>query len=212
MLGPGASQDAFAASYLSARFPPAPKPKAYKPKAAPGIWGKTAPAPASAPAGGSSRVAVSEQDRRELEQQFGAGGKLYIKNRDDEVWGGGGKKSRGGSGSVTPVPQPLAAPAAPTGLGVPVRQPTPSTRTPSSAPVQKKGKGKAEGAAVYDAVVDMSEGATKELLEVDRTIRQLTMGAGAPVRSCFCQGASSLLDPGPRQQLSPIQAVRGRLC
>ncbi|KAL8276652.1 hypothetical protein RQP46_010920 [Phenoliferia psychrophenolica] len=219
MLGPNSP---FTSAYLSTRFPPKPAPpKAKQPagKAKPaGIWGKTPSTASSAPEqphptnAGTSRAPVSEQERRQLEASFGTGGKVYIKNRDDEIWGGGagaGKKSRGGSrggsGSVTPTPpaqlQPTPQPAPPTpagtGLGVPIRQPTTLSRSTSPAPAptaNKKGKGKATdgtassgGTTAYDSLVDMSEDATRELLHVDRTIRELTSGARTSKRACFCQ-------------------------
>ncbi|KAK4704111.1 hypothetical protein P7C70_g2110, partial [Phenoliferia sp. Uapishka_3] len=205
MLGPGTSQSAFISNYLNHRFPPPPAPKASKAKPKPaGIWGKTPQAAAPPPRDPStSRNTVSEQDRRALEQQFGSGGKVYMKNRDEEIWGGGtggGKKSKGGSGSVTPAraggsgsvtPVPPAQ-AAPTSIVVRNTAPVPPQvshvrPTPQAQPANK-GKGKANGAATtaYDSIVDMSEGATRELLLVDRTIRDLTKTSSTP-RSCFCQ-------------------------
>lgn len=102
---------------------------------------------------------------------------MYVKSRDEE-WVG----KKGKSGSRTPAtPPPGPAP----GTGVPVRQGMPTTlaRGMQKEPLVAAKKGATEGE------VELSDGATKEILAVDRALRGF-IKEKASTRSCFCQGPS----------------------
>ncbi|KAM0749391.1 hypothetical protein T439DRAFT_327097 [Meredithblackwellia eburnea MCA 4105] len=205
LLGPGPTQQAWSQYYLNHKFPPPPPSQSShqnQQSSSKQIWGKQAQPTASSvtrkppPA---QQVNVSE-----LEKQFGTGGKVYIKNRDDEVlFAGTGKKHKGGqtaSGSVTPtggsgsltpttaqqqqhhqpIPSNLHIPHQPTTLSRSVSpSAAPSTSASTATATTRKGKSASAtpasaGAKDKDSTEHFTSDALKELEEIDGDIKSLS--------------------------------------
>ncbi|BEI83531.1 hypothetical protein CcaverHIS002_0401350 [Cutaneotrichosporon cavernicola] len=110
----------------------------------------------------------------ELESAFGAGGKVYQKNRDDNLFPSRGNSARGGTRTAG------------SGAHTPHRVGGAVTIMESTKPAKEKGKAKEE--KVWD--LPKSE-ETKRLEGIVEGLRQMQagMGKGAPVNTppCFCQ-------------------------
>lgn len=153
---------------------------------------------ASSSSAASSRAASPAHGRLAREKDLDRalktapkGGKVYIKEREDQLdqqWGGAAARaasSRSSSGQ-----RPSAPP-------IPVA-PTPSTfstssagqsRSAVSAQPQNKGKAKAkQGAAASEAETELSEEGAVELLRIKRALRGFEPRKESQRRSCFCQG------------------------
>lgn len=191
LLPPGTASANFTRNYLNLRFPPPPPPP--QPKLATDAWGNPVRVPKVVASGSSSsngRAQVSEQERKAIEREFGNLGKVYVKNREDEGgWGGGGggKKSRSASGKNSPIPPAFTPPAAvssPNTPHLPPPVPEPSRKLVPTTSKARKGEDPAA------AVVDLSEAASIEMLEVDRALRSFVKGKTA-AKGCFCQGELS---------------------
>lgn len=196
LLGPGQIQKRFIQTYTTSRFaaaaPPTPAQSTLN-------WNKSnRPTPSNSssrapPPPKVNQSNVLEQQRlAAIEREFGGGGKVYMKHREDDfdLGANGGKKSRSGSpsgsGRVTPVSGvPPTAPSS--GFASSARQSTTLARSlPNAAPAStaKKGGGEKE----LDGIVILSEEASKKLIEIDRNLRTFEKGKGAS-RECFCQGS-----------------------
>ena len=125
------------------------------------------------------------------------GGKVYIKEREDQLdqqWGGAAAartaSSRSSSGQRPPAPP---VPVAPTPFNSAASS-AGQSRSAVSAQPQNKGKAKAtQGAAASEAETELSEEGAVELLRIERALRGFEPRKESQRRSCFCQGELPVL-------------------
>ncbi|KAI5477605.1 zinc finger, C2HC5-type protein [Pseudohyphozyma bogoriensis] len=193
-------------SYLNARFPP-PPPQPQPQQATP--WGsKPRPSPSSTP----KLAPPAPQSASSFEKAFaGGGGKVYVKNRDEDEWGmmmGAKKGKKAAVQAATPEPTAAAAPppAAP-GLSKPSSSaPASAFATPAPTPKKKplaanNTRGGRTASPGIAATITLSETASVELLEIDRALASFDITAGGVAATkdgkgksrafggseCFCQ-------------------------
>lgn len=153
-----------------------------------------------------TRTPVSAADRSALERAFGGGGKVYVKNRDEEFGSGmGGKGKKNKSGTATPMlPAPVVAPPPAVKQIVPPPPvlPSPAQMQSSASSLQKKekspvttgsgGRNTNGNGNSSEELVEISDEAAKALLEIESAVASLSskVKGKSVVRECFCAGSS----------------------
>ncbi|GAA6042365.1 hypothetical protein JCM8097_004479 [Rhodosporidiobolus ruineniae] len=223
LLGSTPASTSFTASYLSRRFRshssasssssafPPPPPSSSAPLSKRWASPASSAAPSRAP---SPPPPSAAQQKERLEQAFkGAGGRVYVKEKEEDVggWGAvGGKKAGGGSGSGqgsrASSAQRSGSGAATPALAppVPVVVPSPSSSPAPSAAGSAKGKGKSSAPSARektkeeeDLGVELSEAAVLELGEIARALKSFEAPSRSMVKrgGCFCQARLHPLSP-----------------
>ncbi|GAA6024110.1 hypothetical protein JCM8202_004256 [Rhodotorula sphaerocarpa] len=203
LLAPGPAAQTFTSLYTNHRFPPASAP-APSPSAAGGAasWANRnpSPSPSSASGRGPSRSsspangplhASREKDLDRAQRTAPKGGKVYIKEREDQLdqqWGGAALKSppATSTGTRSNRSQPLAPIKPPP---EPVRAPSQASRADRSAAASsalKKDKGKAPQTKPAEAGTELSEEGALELLRIEKALRGFEAKAAGQRRVCFC--------------------------
>ncbi|GAA6015903.1 hypothetical protein JCM10207_006799 [Rhodosporidiobolus poonsookiae] len=202
LLAPGPPAQAFTQSYLSSRFPSA-APAAAAPPNKP-RWGAS---PSSSSAAGSRSASPlppppsKAEQTQKLEQAFaGAGGHVYIKEREEDLGGWGGAAGRKGAASAASSAGSSRAPSrarATPPAAAPLAPPVPVVAPPGQA--QPKGKGKQpQPQQAQEAGLELSEEAVKELGEIEKALKGFEPNGGAKKgkeRRCFCQARQHPLSP-----------------
>ncbi|KWU45180.1 ACN9-domain-containing protein [Rhodotorula sp. JG-1b] len=200
LLAPGPAAQQFVALYTAYRFPPAPA----APSKAGGTstWARRNAAAASTSVSMSSSAASSraaspahgrlsrEKDLDRALKTAPKGGKVYIKEREDQLdqqWGGAAARTAASRSSSGQRPSAPPVPVVPAPFHVAAGSAGPS-RAAASAQPQNKGKAKATpGAAASEAETELSEEGAVELLRIERALRGFEPRKESQRRSCFCQ-------------------------
>ncbi len=195
LLAPGPTAQQFVAMYTAYRFPSAP---ASASKAGgTSTWAHRNAAASSSSSAASSRAASPAHGRLSREKDLDRalktapkGGKVYIKEREDQLdqqWGGVAARtasSRSSSGQRPSAPPGPVVVTPPNFTTSSVGQ----SRSSASAQPQNKGKAKAtQAAAASEGETELSEEGAVELLRIERALRGFEPRKESQ-RSCFCQG------------------------
>ena len=133
------------------------------------------------------------------------GGKVYIKEREDQLdqqWGGAAARTAASRSSSGQRPSAPPVPVVPAPFHVAAGSAGPS-RAAASAQPQNKGKAKAtQGAAASEAETELSEEGAVELLRIERALRGFKPRKESQRRSCFCQGELPVLPHSRRRRRS----------
>ncbi|GAA5892000.1 hypothetical protein JCM6882_007434 [Rhodosporidiobolus microsporus] len=216
LLAPGPAAQSFTQSYIAQRFPSSSASSSSSAQPA-RRWGASPAASATNSRSASPLPPPAQPSKADqvhkLEKAFaGAGGRVYVKEKEGDVggWGSGAAGSKKGSAATsrassatrTAPPPPVAAALAPP---VPVVGPSPTPPSSSSraspappataaaAGKGAKGKGKQE-----DAGLELSEEAVRELGGIERALKGFQANGGRPKgreKRCFCQARQHPLSP-----------------
>ncbi|GAA5875252.1 hypothetical protein JCM3774_004184 [Rhodotorula dairenensis] len=200
LLAPGPAAQQFVAMYTAYRFPSAPTSSNNSASRAGGTssWANRngASAATASSSAASSRAASPAHGRISREKDLDRaaktapkGGKVYIKEREDQLdqqWGGKASRhaSRPTSAQRMPPPVPIVAPTPAAG---PASQAHPTRSEASLLQYQNKGKGKAAQGHVPEAETELSEEGAAELLRIEKALRGFEARKGGQMRTCFCQ-------------------------
>ncbi|GAA5844107.1 hypothetical protein JCM11251_001822 [Rhodosporidiobolus azoricus] len=206
LLAPGPAAQSFTQSYIAQRFPTAPAPSSSTGQQHSGRrWG--ASPSASANNSRSASPLPPHQNKADLEKAFaGAGGRVYVKERDDDAGGWGGttssKKgsaatSRASSTNRSIATSALMALAPPIPVFDPAPTPSPAPGSISSRASSAQG-GKGKGKQQEDGGLELSEEAVRELGEIEKALKGFQPNSGKAKgreKRCFCQARQHPLSP-----------------
>ncbi|GAA5982597.1 hypothetical protein JCM10908_006713 [Rhodotorula pacifica] len=211
LLAPGPAAQHFIAMYTAYRFPAAPTSSSAPTSSRAGgtsTWANSNSNsnrnPSASSSATSSRAASPaqygrlsrEKDFERASKTAPQGGKVYIKEREDQVdqqWGGGGSAVRTQSRptSTQRLAPPPAAPAPTQSQHATLARQNPPPQQP-----QSKGKGKAtQATSQAEAGTELSEEGAIELLRIEKALRGFEARKEGQRRTCFCQARQHPLAP-----------------